>query len=263
MIYFVNVNDKSTNKALRADLELENVNLKFIVDTGASCSILDQQYIPTNVNICKTEKIKIRGINGITMSLGCIRTYLKYKGNKFPIKLHIVPNLPKNIKGLLGTDFLKQHKARIDFEENNLVLHKNDLMVSIPLSKNSSISVHLPARTEIITYIDCMDQKEGEFVVLSQELAPNVYMANSLSKIKDGKIPVRIVNLRNSEMTLNKLKPNIKPISDYKILNLKKIERHNVDRVEKLLKEVPLEHLKGEEKSTIMKICAKYSDIFC
>lgn len=74
-------------------------------------------------------------------------------------------------------------------------------------------------------------------------------MANSLSMIKDGKIPVRIMNLRNSDLKLNNLKPNIKPINNYKVLNIDEVERHNVDRVENLLKEVPLEHLKGEEKS--------------
>ena len=92
---------------------------------------------------------------------------------------------------MLGTDFLEQHGAVIDFINNNLLLQYNRKTVRIPLSRTSSISVHLPARTEVITYVECTDKEEGEVVVLNNEIAPSVYIANSLGKVINAKYPLK------------------------------------------------------------------------
>lgn len=158
MIYFVNFNDKSI-RTLKADFELANKNLRFIVDTGASCSILDQHYLPKNIHIYHDNKIKIRGINGICTSVGYIKTYLQFRNIKFSIILHVVPSLPPNITGLLGTDFLQRYQAKINFETNFLLLRNNKVEVNVPLLHHNSIAINLPARTEVVTCIDYINKE--------------------------------------------------------------------------------------------------------
>lgn len=87
-------------------------HISFIVDTGATCSIIDQQYLPQNININNDNKITIRGINGTSKSLGYIKTFIQYNNVKFSITLHVVPSLPSNIKGLLGTDFFTKIQSK-------------------------------------------------------------------------------------------------------------------------------------------------------
>lgn len=73
LIFFANFN---AEKALRATISLFNTNLELILDSGASCCLLDKSYVPKDVIIDNTQTLEVSGVNGITSTLGFLDTFL-------------------------------------------------------------------------------------------------------------------------------------------------------------------------------------------
>lgn len=186
LIYFV----LSTNQAIRARFQIFNRTIDFVVDSGASCCIIEQAYLPKWIRVNDDRKITIKGVNGVTTSLGYVNTYLQYGKYKFPIIFNVVRNLPNNVNGLIGTDFLKTYKSKIDFETSCLKIMKNQDIIEIPIEQTGSSFLTIPARTEIVTYVSTNETQPC--VVLNQQLMSNVFIANSLSNPIHGRIPVRM-----------------------------------------------------------------------
>lgn len=88
--------------------------------------------------------LNIYGINGSIKSLGCIETNIYANSQSFPIIFHVVNTLPSHIVGLLGANFLKKHKANLNFEKMSLTCNVNYRPTCLVI----------PARTELVTYID-------------------------------------------------------------------------------------------------------------
>lgn len=194
--------------------------------------------------------LNIYGINGLTKSLGCIETNIISNSQSFPIVFHVVNTLPSHIVGLLGSNFLKKHKAILNFENMDLtcdVVPKPTCLV-------------IPARTEFITYIET--SQTDTCVVLNETIQPNVYIANTIANPKDGKVPIRIANFQNKSVSIPQLHPTIKPATDFNILKINTAQ-HDSDHANQLIKELDLSHLHEDDKAVISKICVKYNDIFC
>lgn len=89
-------------------------NLKFLVDTGASVSLLKQQHCPREIQYQRT--IKIRGISGNMMTLGTCELMLKIGSNRVQHEFHVIPNnFETSFSGILGSDFLSKYKSIVDY----------------------------------------------------------------------------------------------------------------------------------------------------
>lgn len=263
LIYFVELSQAKLTKSPRSIFSIFNTNINFIVDTGASCCLIHKNFLPNGVYINTHDKINIRGINGLTTSIGSLDTKINFKNTSFEIKFNVVDQLPSNIAGLLGSDFLFNHKAKLDFKELTLTLSTtNHDTCKIPLNIHDHFTCVISARTEVVKYIPT--NMMNTCVVLQQQIVPHVFIANSIAEPINGTIPIRIVNLKNKPVTIENFKTNIKPASTYNVVELRQCKKNiNKERAEKLLKELKLNHLPNDEKQLISKICLKYSDIFC
>lgn len=195
-------------KALRAKFKLFGRNLELIVDSGASCCLLSKKYIPEKFKINTSLTIEVRGVNGITHTLGFVDTIVGHELAEYPVRFHIMEQLPSNVIGLIGTNFLKQYGAQIDFA-------KMKMEFTIP---NGELHLTIPPRHEYITYI------ETEFaetcVVLNQKVQPNVFVANSIANPVNGKIPIRLVNISNKPAIIKNLKPTVASAENYNVIDL-------------------------------------------
>ena len=263
LIFFVDLNQRTLKLSPRTIFTVFNNNITFIIDSGASCSVIDSKFIPKGVQINTNDIISIKGINGITKSLGSIDTSLHFGNDHFNIKFNVVSNLPSNIAGLVGTDFLVNYKANIDFETLILTLKSSKCIIhKIPVMIDGTVSIVIPPRTEVTS---CIRTKfKDTCVVLNQEVAPHVFIANSIGQPLNGMIPVRIVNFRNKPVAIDHFEPHIELASNYHVIELCK-KGDNIDKIRasKLLKELKLNHLAGSDMKTIKQICLKYADIFC
>lgn len=223
--------------------------IELIIDSGASCCLIDKRNIPENIHIDNSQILEVSGVNGITSTLGYVDTYLGCDAVNYPIRFHIMEQLPSNVIGLIGTNFLKEFGANIDFAKMKMELK----------SQNCEV-LTIPARTEIVTYIETKFIETC--VVLNQEVQANVFIANAIVQPSNGKIPIRMVNIKNKPVHISKIQPVIKPASDYLVVETKHI-KDKEDRIPQLLKELDLGHLSETEKRHILQICTKYADIFC
>ena len=180
------MNNLNSERALRTYFTIDNKKFNLIVDSGASCCILDKRHLTGNLNACvdPTSTIQVHGVSGITATLGVVNTFIEFNGYEYPITFHIVERLPLNITGLIGTNFLKKFGAKIDFETSKLSLRQ-------PLFEENFI---IPPRTEVITFVD-IQYKESR-VILNQELQPKVFIAGAIVEPRNGKIPVRLLNIK-------------------------------------------------------------------
>lgn len=262
MTYFVETTASRISRSPRSVFTVFDRRINFIVDSGASCCLLNKKYLPENVIINTNQKITIRGINGLTESLGTAATVLKCNNGNFNITFHIVKNLPSHIAGLLGTDFLLSHAASLNFERLTLRIRDDDSgkTHNIPLLVHDSQTCVIPARTEMIKYVKTTIPKTC--LVVQQELNPHVFIANTIAEPEDGFIPVRIINLKNKAVKITNLSPKVKPITNYKVINLKNSGNSDPKRAEKLLKELKCSHIPDKERTNILKLCLKFLDIF-
>ena len=120
--------------------------------------------------------------------------------------------------------------------------------------------LHIPARCEIIKYIN-VDNLSGDVIILPEEICEGIFVASAVASPKLNKIPIKILNVREDDVDIKNFRPKIKPLSDYKICAFES-SRKTVDRVDKILDLLQLDHLEQSEKFSIQKICSKFSDVF-
>ena len=123
------------------EVTINGIKTKLLVDTGASKSILDISQAKTyGFNYMFLNKNNYIGLGGLVD----IYIVYDYKVEEFFIpfvgsdlseiqEFFIKDNI--HISGILGTDFLEQHKANIDFEANKLYLNWTNIIPSLKLSK--------------------------------------------------------------------------------------------------------------------------------
>ena len=173
----------------------------FLIDTGASISLVREDSLPKGYIINKGERIKVKGISGPSFyTLGTIQ--IKFSHKTFHGK-HSFQVLPADnsiqVDGILGTDFLKQHSADINFSNNSIILNRSHS--TLPLLLNDTISGQsLTPRS--ISYIDIMTTQTKTLYIPHKQLATNVYVAGCIQAPKDGRITVTIENYSNNTFKL-------------------------------------------------------------
>lgn len=127
------------------------------------------------------------------------------------------------------------------------------------LKTNFNSYITLPARCESVHFIDTY--LENDCVIAAQQLCEGVFVANTLSRPNNGKVAVRILNTRETDVNLNYLQLTTCSLDDYFICQFEK-PKINSDRVKLLFSLLNLKHLNDEEQKSIENICAKFPDIF-
>lgn len=122
--------------------------LFFIVDTGASESLLHEEVFNEKINpflksLVKEETVHLLGITGkTTHSVKICSLELIYKNLKFNSDFKII-NLKDSIQhineqsgiecaGVIGLNFLRKYKMKLNFKQNTLIVAKHDLLHKYP-----------------------------------------------------------------------------------------------------------------------------------
>jgi len=133
-------------------------------------------------------------------------------------------------------------------------------------------NLHIPPQSECIisTRVALSDNKEGVFYPYKLKLAKfGVVAAQSLSLCSDGWIPVKLINVNSTAVTLYK---NTK-IGEFEILSHKKLTKYMINSINKkkdnnttlrqLLEKIHVyENLSNEHKDKAFQLIKKYEEIF-
>lgn len=252
------------NNTKYVTLTLNNASCRLLLDTGASISVIKQAAVPRNVNIYG-DNMLVHGIGGQISSIGHVYlTLYSQNGVPFQHKFQVFNNLPLKTDGIIGLDFLTKYKSNIDLCTDNLTLNLNEKICNIPLQDvtwyNKEYLI-IPSRSESIHYIETDLHSGVDVVICTKELAENLFLAGSLATVKNGKIPIKILNVSEKEVKLPKFKPEIHLLNNYDVFEFGQTTSTAM-RAGKVLQLLNLEHLNEEEKQSIETICKKYSDLF-
>lgn len=257
----------SCNNLNKVSLKVGQQKHDWLIDTGASVSGIKYEYLKQLQIPYHIEKVKVKGIGGDVFSEGYVYLSLNHNEYNFMHKFLVFKNLPCKGCGILGHDFFKKYRAKLNFESNTLQLITDKLnYVTLTFDcfePNNTIkcytSLIAPARSESIHYIETNIQEEC--VISNQELSEGVFLANSVTRPKNGKVPVFILNTTETEVTISNFEISTTKLKDYFICQFEK-PMVNAGRVKTLFSLLNLNELNSEEQKSIKNICAKYPDIF-
>lgn len=239
-------------------INVNGISKKFLVDTGASLCAVKYECIARNVPFTK-HRISISGVGGKLISEGYINLKFDINDTTFEEKIYIFKNLTCNSDGILGKNFFEKYNAILNFENNTISLKNNNVRTIVPLLTNGEQIINIPPRCEVIKYIET-SMKE-ECVIKAQELCEGVFMAGIVVRPNQGKIPIKILNTRESRVILKSCVPEIHSMNDYEVCEFSE-EPISVSRVKQLFSLLKLKDMTLEEQVSIENICAKYADIF-
>jgi hypothetical protein len=248
--------------------------LNFLIDTGASVSIVKQSSLVNKPELNSDDVIKLKGINdtdSYSETLGSF--YLKFQLCKeiFEHKFHVI-NDELNLKydGIIGTDFLRILNANINYTTKYLSLCGHNL----PILFNTPTYI-VPARSEAV--IECMvSNKKSELqnlreaLVLDHIISEGVYLANCIVTLKpNNRVNISVLNTTESDVHINELKVHLTQIDSSLISEtsqsqdiINTISYSPSDRINRVLSQIRHEHLNSEERNMLFECCSKYNDIF-
>lgn len=243
---------------------INSCSYRWLLDTGASISAIKYKHLVEQNIPFHNKNTEINGLGGKVQSIGYVYLDLLTHNTTFTHKFYVFKTLPCSVNGIIGDDFLRKHKSLLDYSNNTLTLHKlNGNFITLPISITRSNhfinNIIIPARSESIHFIQTNRLKES--VVCSCQISEGVFIASSLIKPFNGKIPLRILNTTEKDLVINKIEPIIHDASDYNICSFSRCDK-SVSRVKRIFSMLDLKHLNEEEKISIENLCAKYPDIF-
>lgn len=129
----------------------------------------------------------------------------------------------------------------------------------LDLHANNDYILIIPPRCEVIRYVHT--GLETECIIIPNEVCQGVFAAGIMVQPIKGKVPVKFLNTRESEVRLRNFCPRTKVLNDYNYCHFNSQENSAV-RVKELFNMLKLNYLNKEEQNSIEKICAKFADVF-
>lgn len=255
---------------------VNNFKYRFLLDTGASLSVIQYDKNLRNFPMYQ-EFTSISGVGGVIHTLGTVQLTLESfaeSQNLFTVKhkFHVVKHLPIRCQGILGMDFLTTYSESLNFHTNEIVLNNKGSRCILDLaikqsSEHNTNTLFVKARTEGTYFVNVANaygqRPTTQLLIQSAEIQEGVFVANALVRIQRNKIPVRIINMTEQDVTLNNFIPSITTVSDYHIFNFEPCENNkDSKRVQRVLDLLNTKHLNEEESSSLINIIAKFPDVF-
>lgn len=113
--------------SILVDGKINNIPIKILFDTGADLSVISNTAVDKlNMNdMIDTQASTIcKGVNGMAMTLGELWFIeLEIANNIFPVKLTVLRTDFIDYDMIIGLNFMRSYKARIDFVSNEIILN--------------------------------------------------------------------------------------------------------------------------------------------
>lgn len=125
---------------IKFSMSVANRPVKFLIDSGSSISLINQNLVKSEAYVLTNKKIEIIGATGHSATtVAMVNSEILIENKNINHDFHIYDReLELNTDGILGWDFLKKFKCNIDFENKKLILQ-------VPISgKQNEITVTKP-----------------------------------------------------------------------------------------------------------------------
>lgn len=235
------------------------------MDTGSDICIVKQQFVTNTHEINENFKYKLNGIGeGTILTLGCLNSSIFISNLELLQNFHVVDDtFPIPCDGIIGVDFIKNNNCLLDY---NLI--GKSWMIVRPLFTTEEAyteildapkpnTIAVPARSEVTRKIS-IDFSEPTFLIKTKEIAPGVFLANTISSSQNTYI--KILNTTNKNVLLENIQIEPESLNLYHILTtdpVKSTPERKARILDKLNKNCPLQY-----KESLTNLCSDYTDIF-
>lgn len=205
--------------------------------------------------------MNIKGIGGSLESIGFTKLKILIGNELIEQVVYVFSSLPCATAGILGHNFLDKYKAQINYRNKSITLSINKNKTITLQYDNTLVQTcyNLMKRSESINYIQT--DRVNDCVICAEEITKGVFIASTIVKPINGRIPVQVLNTNEEDITISELKPKLRDLDEYDYCYFGESIK-NAERVKNLLGQLNLKHLTLEEQVEIKKICARYANIF-
>lgn len=198
----------SVNDSLFLTGNVFGLNIKFLVDTGATLSILhpDKYYdIPERHRPpLEPYKLKLRmGDGALRSTLGCAVIPMVFNGQLLPQKM-VIADI--DVSGVLGYDFLYENAVSINVRDGSLALNGSKVQCELESELPSvfrvtlSETITIPPNTEVIVRgkvnHDSFNCAQAIVEPTDSRLSEKgILVAKSLVGVHTGELPLRLANM--------------------------------------------------------------------
>ena len=201
-------------------IKMSDKNCYALVDTGAAVSLCCSTLLPSDIEICRENCPKIRGVSGKELNvLGKALINCEIGGKIIPINVHVVESLA-DTSFILGRDVIEGHECIINYRKltftvDNVTLPLlkayNGKHLKGPASLHCNRTIIIPPHSHKI--VDChMKNKSSKRLFLSMtgaiEMSQNVLSSleinanDSLVNSNRGKVPIVLSNLSDQPVCI-------------------------------------------------------------
>ena len=223
---FVNILEESRNLvSYFADVMIGTITVRALIDSGASCSVLSSAIVHSSqqlLNSCRDTEKTVRGVGNLSIPMeATLNTNLQIGNTNVQIDFAVVDSQRLPVDAILGNNLLHKYGAVIDMGQGTITLGgektslipkyaKNKKLTSPAILCNTEV---IPARSRMLieaaTTTTPDDEDGGSFFEPYRDHEyrdheMGLWFGRSLSKQKDGKVLIPVLNLLMDEVTLDK-----------------------------------------------------------
>lgn len=236
--------------------------LKFLIDTGASSSFINPEFIsPRDCQTC--DPITITTIlNKHSLNTKINLPFFKEFREEGDMEFFVF-QFHNYFDGLIGLDILSELKATVDL--GNRTLRTTNSTIPLQFKPNlTSGKILVPSFSKTIAKIP-VDTRNGDFLMQKTFLEPNLYFSEGIYFAREWYSLIEITNTSNQEKIICIEQP-IKTIP-YNTQNFIEVNNINLNTnlpecKENIMHLIRTEHLNKEEKKELLKLCNQFDDIF-
>ena len=232
---------------------------KFLIDTGSDINLIKENLLNKNIKINKKQIFGLIGItNEFVHTLGTVIIKIKNINCLFSV---VPADFQIAWDGLLGNEFLKENKANLSYEKQEINLKG----LSEPIKFMINKKITLPARSKTLLEIEVANKDIKEGYIRKINAGPDIFIGECLVTNIAGKAKLfayncsfKDINLRLPPIELEEFETDKKYIKIIKALNKCNTEDQLQKRILKIMETLNLEGLNDEEKKYVAKIVMKF-----
>uniref|UniRef100_A0A6V7LZN9 RNA-directed DNA polymerase n=1 Tax=Bracon brevicornis TaxID=1563983 RepID=A0A6V7LZN9_9HYME len=228
----------------------------FLWDSGASTSVIKTGLLRKGTEIREGNKL-LRGIADTdVVTSGTVVLYLKIGDQELGHVFHVVPDSFPCIGGILGEDFIEAEDLIMSVDPGRCVIING---VEFKFLRGRK-PIKIEARTEKLTWIELEDLGSDIGVISKREVQDGVFLGQCLTKGKDGRAIVCVINTTERDVYLDipRVELETLPSCDtLDVMQLGGISQRN--RIKLLHENLRLDDLNEEERSSILEILEEYN----
>jgi hypothetical protein len=184
----------------------------------------------------------------------------------------VAPSFPIPRDGIVGKQFLKENDLNINLKRQVIFDRENiDSIIHDTESKKEPEIIQpfvLPPRCEKICEVE-IDRPDGDYVINSSRFDNSVLMASAIIKVNNNKSYVAFLNPNESEIKVDEVSVHVESLNQFNCFHFNESGNSSnnhtlnvLEREQKIVENLRLEHLNSEEQKQITDICFEYSDLF-